>query len=116
MVRGVWPVLLACVVVLCGALLSFGPLEAGLGIDDANITQAYARNLAAGHGYVYNIGSERVEGSTSLLWTLINTSAFALSQRPETVVTAITLVMTAVNFGGEAEGEHAQFWRRTQAS
>ena len=36
------------------------------GIDDANIYFVYARNLANGHGFVYNIGGERVEGFTSL--------------------------------------------------
>ncbi|WP_131802676.1 hypothetical protein [Limimaricola pyoseonensis] len=40
------------------------------GIDDAAITRSYAQNIAAGHGFVYNVGGERVEGATSLLWTL----------------------------------------------
>jgi hypothetical protein len=42
------------------------------GFDDANITMNYAENIANGHGYVYFVGGERVEGSTSPLWTLIN--------------------------------------------
>jgi hypothetical protein len=41
------------------------------GIDDADITLVYARNIALGHGYVYFPGGERVEGSTSLSWTLL---------------------------------------------
>ena len=41
------------------------------GIDDANIYFVYAKNLAEGHGLVYNVGGERVEGFTSLLWVLI---------------------------------------------
>jgi arabinofuranosyltransferase len=41
------------------------------GIDDANIYFVYMKHLAQGHGFVWNIGSERVEGFTSLLWTLI---------------------------------------------
>jgi arabinofuranosyltransferase len=47
------------------------------GIDDADITMIYARNLASGFGYVYRPFGERVEGSTSLLWTLICTIWFA---------------------------------------
>ena len=35
--------------------------------DDALIAARYARNVARGHGWVYNIG-ERVEGYTSVLW------------------------------------------------
>lgn len=35
--------------------------------DDAFIVARYARNVAQGHGWVYNIG-ERVEGYTSFLW------------------------------------------------
>src|SRR5580765_5619800 len=38
-------------------------------IDDAFISLRYARNLALGHGLVYNAG-ERVEGYTNFLWTL----------------------------------------------
>ncbi|VGO14211.1 hypothetical protein PDESU_02770 [Pontiella desulfatans] len=41
------------------------------GIDDADIFFVYARNVAAGHGFVYNVGGEAVEGFTSLLWTLV---------------------------------------------
>lgn len=39
-------------------------------IDDAFITFRYARNLADGNGLVFNLG-ERVEGATSLSWTLL---------------------------------------------
>src|SRR5213075_1752282 len=39
-------------------------------IDDAFIFYRYAKNLVHGHGLVYNVG-ERVEGITSLLWTLL---------------------------------------------
>lgn len=58
------------------ALLTFFALDPSVGFDDANITQGYARNIAEGHGFVYNIGGERVEGSTSFLWTMINVLAF----------------------------------------
>ena len=46
-------------------------------IDDAFITFRYARNLAAGNGLVFNLG-ERVEGATSLSWTLLLAAAETL--------------------------------------
>src|SRR3954447_8208454 len=37
--------------------------------DDSTISMQYARNLADGHGLVWNAG-EHVEGYSNLLWTL----------------------------------------------
>src|SRR5438045_4316159 len=34
------------------------------------VSMTFARNLAEGHGLVWNAGGERVEGFTNLLWTL----------------------------------------------
>lgn len=48
--------------------------------DDSYIFLRYARNLASGYGYVYNVGTP-VEGVTSLSWTLLLT-AFALIGAP----------------------------------
>ena len=39
-------------------------------VDDATISMRYARNLAQGHGLVWNIGEPPVEGFTNLGWTL----------------------------------------------
>ncbi|MDB4285450.1 hypothetical protein N9903_00915, partial [bacterium] len=39
--------------------------------DDAYISFRYARNLADGHGLVFNPGHERVEGYTNFLWVLL---------------------------------------------
>ncbi len=39
-------------------------------LDDAMISMRYARNLASGHGLVWNPGGERVEGITNPLWTV----------------------------------------------
>jgi arabinofuranosyltransferase len=64
------------------------------GIDDANIYQVYMRHLAAGHGLVYNPGGERVEGFTSLLWTLVG-SLYAwagVPLEPALWCTAVVLV------------------------
>ncbi|GAC1452928.1 MAG: hypothetical protein PVSMB1_00940 [Gemmatimonadaceae bacterium] len=38
--------------------------------DDAMISMRYARNLAEGHGLIWNPGQFPVEGYTNLLWTL----------------------------------------------
>ena len=45
--------------------------------DDAFITFRYARNLAEGHGLVFNVG-ERVEGYTNFLWTVILAALYKL--------------------------------------
>ncbi len=56
-------------------LESFPPL---VGMDDANIGFRYVRNLAEGHGFVFNPGDERVEGATSLLWIFLLTAVYAI--------------------------------------
>jgi arabinofuranosyltransferase len=66
------------------------------GIDDANIYFVYARNLANGHGFVYNVGSERVEGFTSLLWTIVSALAFKLSTHPELILLIINIVVLSL--------------------
>src|SRR4051812_30098964 len=38
--------------------------------DASMVSMTYARNLADGHGPVWNAGGEHVEGYTNLLWTL----------------------------------------------
>ncbi len=75
-----WPLALA--VTLVGTAVAYvgRPTD---GIDDAEITHVFAHNIAAGFGYVYNPGGERVEGSTSLLWTLLNVIPFSVSDHPE---------------------------------
>jgi hypothetical protein len=46
-------------------------------VDDAYISFRYAKNLADGHGFVFNVGTP-VEGVTNLLWTLLLAAAFEL--------------------------------------
>ena len=38
--------------------------------EDAMISMRYARHVAAGHGFVWNIGEEPIEGFTNLLWVI----------------------------------------------
>ena len=52
-----------------------------LASEDAYITFRYARNLAEGHGAVYNLG-ERVMGYTSPLWTKWNALGILLTHDP----------------------------------
>lgn len=39
--------------------------------EDAYIMFRYAKNLAEGHGLVWNIGKDPVEGATGFLWTIL---------------------------------------------
>ncbi|MBO9402569.1 hypothetical protein [Shimia sp. R9_3] len=57
-----------------------------IGIDDAAITRSYAENVANGAGYVYNVGGEKVEGSTAFLWMSILTVAYSLTPTPEFLI------------------------------
>ena len=40
-------------------------------LDDAMISMRYAKNFAAGHGLIWNIGGARVEGYTNFLWVMV---------------------------------------------
>lgn len=66
-----------------------------IGIDDAAITRSYAENIANGHGYVYNVGGERVEGATALLWVIILTLAYSVSASPEFIIIGLCWLLTA---------------------
>jgi hypothetical protein len=47
--------------------------------DDAVTSMQYAKNLAHGHGLVFNLG-ERVDGYTNFLWVLFMTPLYALCE------------------------------------
>ena len=66
------------------------------GIDDANIFFVYAKNFANGHGFVYNVGGERIEGFSSLLWTLLCTVVFSLSTSPELPLLIINIILISL--------------------
>lgn len=109
--------LLAVLCTIANALLGFVLLDPTVGFDDANITMNYAENIARGHGYVYVIGGERVEGSTSPLWTAINVLGYSLSLDISLwlvslgFVIAIATVWVSMRLGGlffEAAGFRAE--------
>lgn len=52
-----------------GAFRADGRLTFTL-FDDAMVSMTYARNLAEGHGLVWNAGGAPVEGYTNFLWTV----------------------------------------------
>lgn len=66
-----------------------------IGIDDAAITRSYSENIANGLGYVYNAGGERVEGSTSFLWTMLLALLYALTSAPEVPILLLTGALSA---------------------
>ncbi len=87
--------LLSIGIALAGILLSAVsvPVLPLTGIDDAEISFVYSRNLAAGAGWVYTPGFERVEGATSFAWTAINSVAFALSAHPTAIIFAVAVLL-----------------------
>ncbi len=66
------------------------------GIDDADIFFVYARNFAAGHGFVYNVGGEAVEGFTSMLWTLLCSGIAGVFESPELPAYILNVVFGTV--------------------
>src|SRR3954453_10425519 len=60
--------------------------------DDAMISMRYGRNLADGHGLVFNAGGHRVEGYTNLLWTVMMAALHALPVPTRLVTVAVSLV------------------------
>src|SRR5262245_48845447 len=63
--------------------------------DDQMVAMRYARNLADGYGLVWNPG-ERVEGYTSLGWTLMMAAVHMLPLSDATVSLAVKLVSFAL--------------------
>ena len=69
--------------------------------EDAHITFRFARNLADGHGFVWNIGERPIEGFTTFLWVLVSAAGlragidlFWLTQTLGTLSTLGTLALT----------------------
>jgi hypothetical protein len=67
--------------------------------DDSMISMRYARNLAEGHGLVWNAGERPIEGYTNLLWVLVMAVAHALVpvSKASGAVQALSLTLLVVN-------------------
>src|ERR1043166_6070025 len=59
--------------------------------DDAFIAFRYARNLAMGHGLVFNPGFERVEGYTNFLWVLLLAAGRFCGLAPESACHVLSI-------------------------
>jgi len=67
-------------------------------IDDSFIPWRYARNLATGNGFVWNIGEGPVEGYTSFLWLIFLTSLFYFGLNPFFGVISVSVFSLAAVF------------------
>lgn len=77
------PLLLISILWIAGSLVS-GIYGRPCILDDAFITFRYARNVANGFGFVWNIGGPQTEGFTSLLHVVLLVPGFVLGIKPET--------------------------------
>ena len=66
--------------------------------DDAFISFRYARNLADGHGLVFNPG-ERIEGMTNWLWTVMLAAGMKLGLQPESVSLVVGIAAYIASVG-----------------
>src|SRR5436190_11748383 len=67
--------------------------------EDAMISMRYARHVAAGHGFVWNIGEEPIEGFTNLLWVLWMSLAHKLGMSESKISLFIMLSGIAIMIG-----------------
>ena len=58
-------------------------------VDDAMISMRYARNLADGHGIVWNVGDEPIQGYTNLGWMLYMALLHLLGFAPSKISLAV---------------------------
>ena len=83
-------------IIIIGTIIAWNANGRSLiGVDDAQIYLVYMQNLADGHGFVYNVGGEYVEGFTSLLWTLIGGLIAILNLPLEYTLLAINISLIA---------------------
>src|SRR5262245_56900682 len=60
--------------------------------DDAMVSMRYAKNLASGHGLVWNVGEERVEGYTNPLWVIVMAAIHLLPLAPSKTSAGVEIV------------------------
>ena len=80
--------------VMLATLVAYHQVDRPLtGIDDANIFFTYAQHFSQGDGFIYYQGGERVEGFTSLLWTIVCSFCLLLTSHPEPLLLAINIIL-----------------------
>lgn len=86
-------------------------------VDDTFITLRYAKNLALGHGLVWNPGEAPVEGYTSWLWTVLLAPFHAWMTDAERAAKGLGLVVTlgalvgAAKLGAQLTAAHGRLPR-----
>lgn len=85
-------------IALAGAVLTYHARVYLFLTDDAYISFRYARNLADGHGLVFNPGMERVEGATNFLWVLLIAAWRPAGVGPEQSSLLMSFAATAALF------------------
>ncbi|WP_131450905.1 hypothetical protein [Chryseobacterium sp. FH1] len=92
--KGFWPII--AYLLLATLIYYVLNTKSLIGIDDANIYFVYMRNLAKGYGFVFNQGGEKVEGFTSLLWTLIGALLFKLSEYYNILLIVFNIILISI--------------------
>jgi arabinofuranosyltransferase len=78
------------------ALWASGEIDrSNIGVDDANIFFTYGKHLAEGHGLVWNVGGERVEGYSSTLWMLTAGATYRLGLPTEGTLFLLNVILVA---------------------
>jgi len=101
------------IVLVITAVLSYCAMKImGLppvGVDDANILFVYSKHFAMGEGLVYNIGGERVEGFTSMLWMLLTAAGYLFTDFPYPLFLMLNLLLVGGALGYATHFVEAQF-------
>jgi len=93
-------IIVLVLVVLGSRYLSAQFQDPYFGVDDANIFFVYARHISGGHGAVYNIGGEHVEGFTSLLYVLILSLLYLIKSAPEKMIFYMEIAIVSLALTG----------------
>jgi hypothetical protein len=87
------------VLALLGAVFVLHALHLAYPREDGYITYRFGRNLAEGHGFVWNRGERPIEGFTSLLWVLVAAAAIRLGLDVALVTQALGLLAALGTLG-----------------
>lgn len=113
MPKGMKRFLISFLMVMISSLIAWNANgRSFIGVDDAEIYHVYMKHVSEGHGFVYNIGGERVEGFTSLLWTIIGAGIHYMSLPLELTLMLLNVMLIALllsRIWGYIDGD-SQLW------